>query len=256
MPKYGFFVVEGPHDVWFVYRLLSAFAFKLVKQKDDLDSFWQNLVPSSFPPDGDLQKRVPVPTFLQSDTHSIAISSAIGDSRLIQTVEENAAQIEIDKICGIGILLDSDQQLSAAERYDAIKIGLLSKGFTLPDNPGEITEKPLRMGAFVLPDNQNPGTLEDLLLECASQIYPNLLQNATTYINSVSTDDELIADDLKDFEKPSGRNKAIVGSIASVLRPGKAVQVSIQDNRWLRDDALKIARVKAVQDFLAKLLEL
>jgi hypothetical protein len=55
---------------------------------------------------------------------------------------------------------------------------------------------------------------------------------------------------------PAGRNKAMVGSIASILRPGRAIQVSLQDDRWLRDTALALPRVKAVQDFLLKLLEL
>ena len=36
------------------------------------------------------------------------------------------------------------------------------------------------------------------------------------------------------FESRRVENKAIIGSIASILRPGKAIQVSLQgDNRWL-----------------------
>ena len=64
-----------------------------------------------------------------------------------------------------------------------------------------------------------------------------------------------MSEDLDDLRKPAGRHKAIVGSMASILRPGKAVQVSLQDNRWLRDAALAIPRVKAVQDFLVSLLD-
>jgi hypothetical protein len=75
-------------------------------------------------------------------------------------------------------------------------------------------------------------------------------------VNSVPADGTLVADDLGDFNKPAGRNKAVVGAIASILRPGKAMQASIQDNRWLRGPTLNIARVKAVQDFLVSLLEL
>jgi hypothetical protein len=63
-------------------------------------------------------------------------------------------------------------------------------------------------------------------------------------------------EDLKELRKSAGRNKAIIGSIASILRPGRAVQVSIQDNRWLRDAALAIPRVQAVRDFLANLFEM
>jgi len=256
MPKYGYLVVEGPHDLEFAYRLLRPFGLIRVRMKDDLDPFWEDLVPTDFPPDGDLQKRVPVPLFLQNNSHSVAIHSAIGDTRLVQSVEESAALIEVGDVTGIGLILDSDRQLPAADRYGTIKAGLRDKGLTLPENAGDVAVGPPRLGAYVLPDNHSPGTLEDLLIECAHRVYPNLLTSATTHIDNVPGDAALEADDLGDFKKPAGRNKAIVGSIASVLRPGKAVQVSIQDNRWLRGDNLNVARVKAVQDFLVDLMEL
>jgi hypothetical protein len=31
MPKYGYLVVEGPHDIELVYRLLSPFGFERVQ---------------------------------------------------------------------------------------------------------------------------------------------------------------------------------------------------------------------------------
>jgi hypothetical protein len=51
--------------------------------------------------------------------------------------------------------------------------------------------------------------------------------------------------------KPAGRKKAIVGAVANVLRPGKSVQVSLQDNRWLRDPrALALPQVARFQAFV------
>ncbi|MCX6141687.1 MAG: hypothetical protein NTZ35_00560 [Ignavibacteriales bacterium] len=256
MPKYGYIVVEGPHDVEFAYRLLRPFHLSRVQLEADLDPFFEPLIPRKYPPDGDLQKRMTTPLFLQSDTHAVAIHSAIGDTRLIQTVEENADRIDMTQVTGIGIILDSDNAIIAADRYAIIKEGMQAKGFALPQAAGTVAAGPPKLGAFVLPDNHNAGTLESLLIECAQQVYPNLLQSAITHVNSVSADGTLMADDLEDFNKPAGRNKAVVGTIASILRPGKSVQVSLQDNRWLRDAALNIARVKAVQDFLVSLLEL
>ena len=113
-----------------------------------------------------------------------------------------------------------------------------------------------RYGAFVLPDNQAQGTLEDILLECGGLVYPGLLSTATAHVNAASQDQSLLPEDLKELRKSAGRNKAIIGSVASVLRPGRAVQNSIQDNRWLRDAALAIPRVQAIQDFLVNLLEI
>jgi hypothetical protein len=45
--------------------------------------------------------------------------------------------------------------------------------------------------------------------------------------------------------------------MASILKPGKAIQMSIQDNHWLREEAvLKLPRLLSIKDFLAKLFAL
>jgi hypothetical protein len=119
-----------------------------------------------------------------------------------------------------------------------------------------VTNGPPRLGAFVLPDNQSAGTLEDLLLECAQSSYPGLLSSARNHVTAALADETLTKDDAEDFLKPSGQNKAVVASIGGILRPGKAIQTSIQDNRWLDGAALQLPRIKAVQDFLAAIFEL
>lgn len=256
MPKYGYVVVEGPHDIEFVYRLLSPLGMERVRLVADLDPFFVEMTRLEFPPDGDLQKRVPVPLFLQSATHTIAVHSAGGDTRLVETVEENSIKIDHGSLTGVGVLLDSDKAIPPADRYIAIRDGLRAKNFPFPDAAGVVTPTVPRLGAFILPDNQSQGTLEDILLECGQQVYPGLFSTATAHVDAAFQDQSLVGRDLKDLRKPAGRNKAIVGSMASILRPGKAVQNSIQDNRWLCDAALAIPRVKAVQDFLVTLLEI
>jgi hypothetical protein len=260
MRKYGYVVVEGPHDVEFVYRLLSPFGLKRVQWMGDLDPFMSPLVPRDFPPGGDLQKRVPVPLFLQNQSHAIAVRSAVGDSRLVETLDESRLRINLkfdfDRMTGVGIILDTDREIPAADRYKAIKSGMQDKGFMIPDVPGTVAAGPPRIGAFALPDNDSVGNLEDLLIECAAEAYPNLLNTAKTHVDAAKKDTTLQEGDGEDLTKTPVYNKAVVGSIGAVLRPGKAVQVSLQDNRWLRGSTLQIPRVKAVQDFLVSLLEL
>jgi hypothetical protein len=256
MPKYGVLVVEGPHDVELVYRLLSPFGMKRVRLDTDLDPFLEPLIPRRYPPAGDLRKRSPMPLFLQSQSHAVAIPFAGGDAELVPTVERAAASIDFNGLTGVGIILDADSDKSPADRYAGIRDGLRAKNFPFPDDAGSFSTTTPRFGAFVLPDNQAQGTLEDILLECGSLVYPSLLVTATTHVDAASQDQSLINEDLKELRKSAGRNKAIIGSIASILRPGRAVQVSIQDNRWLQDAALAIPRVKAVQDFLVNLFEL
>ena len=258
MPKFGFLVVEGPHDVEFAYRLLTPFGLKRVANERQLDPLFRLLIPRDYPPGGDLQKRMPTPLFVSSGTHTLAIQSAIGDTRLVQTVEENLAQVSSTNLAGLGIVLDADKDkaVSAGARYDAIRTRMATIDLQLPDAAGTVTAGSPRLGAFVLPNNAASGTLEDLLLDCATTVYPSLLDSATKHADGAATDRTLTADDLQDFHKPAGRNKAVIGAMASVLRPGKAIQVSIQDNRWLRGETLLLPRIKAVQDFLVALFEI
>jgi len=256
VPKYGYLVVEGPHDVELVYRLLHPHGLERVRQEAELDPFFLQLVPRTYPPDGDLLKRVPVPLFLQSSTHAVAVHSAGSDTRMIETMEEDSVFLDTSKLTGIGVLFDADYAVSSSDRYAVIRERLREKGFSLPENPGEVKTGPPRLGGFVLPDNISAGTLEDILLDCANLVYPTLLTTATAHVDSASRDKTLEKQDLRELLRPAGRHKAIVGSIASILRPGKAVQNSLQDNRWLCEAALAIPRVRALQIFLLNLLEL
>lgn len=254
MRKYGYLVVEGPHDVEFAYRLLSPFGMERVQFENDLDPFFAPLIPRQYPPKGDLQKRMSTPLFLQNETHTIAIHSATGDSQLVNVTVDNAVMLnDLQAVVGIGILLDSDKKISAQQRYADIKQELANQSspFKLHDDPGKIKviQGLPNFGAFVLPDNSNDGTLENLLLHSAEKIYPNLLAMAKDYVNTAKNTD-LSEAELEGINKPAGENKAIVGAMANILRPGKAVQVSIQDNDWLRGEALDLPLIKSVQEFL------
>lgn len=258
MPKYGYLVVEGPHDIELVYRLLSPFGFERVRLESDLDPFWISLIPRSFPHGGDLQKRVPVPLFLQNQnlTHSLAIQSAIGDSRLVPSVQETMTILDRTEFTGVGVMLDADSNIDPVDRFEEIRNELRDMGYAFPDRAGEVKYETPRLGGFVLPDNQNRGTLEDILIDCASHGYSNLLVSANAHVNAALNDGSLTRDDLRDLRKPAGVKKAIVSSIASVLRPGKAVQVSLQDNGWLRGSALSNPRLRLIQSFLCELFDL
>ena len=54
----------------------------------------------------------------------MAVHSAVGDTRLIQTVEENATLLDRASLTGIGVILDSDSMVSPAVRHSAIRDGL------------------------------------------------------------------------------------------------------------------------------------
>jgi hypothetical protein len=111
------------------------------------------------------------------------------------------------------------------------------------------------MGIYVFPDNRRQGTLEDLLDECAGQVYPSLLTSARRFVGGVDRA-VLTAEDVEEVAKPSGEIKATLGCMASFLRPTKTLQVSVTDNRWLCDETLALDNIRSVHSFLVELLGL
>jgi hypothetical protein len=258
MTRYGYLVVEGQTDVEFVARVLRMDGLERVRQKSRLDPFWDDLVPKNFPYDDDLLKRVPVPLFLQNDAHAIAIHSAIGVTRLAETVQEDLALLPAGKIQAIGFVLDADSDEDPTSRLATLRTELdrLGVPLALPDAPGAVQHGKPNTGIFIFPDNQSAGTLENLLQECASVNYPMLLQNAQVYVAGLDLSG-LNQEDLDEFNKPAGRQKTVIGSLSSVLKPGKSITVSIQDNRWVDEATLQqVERLRLFRQFLLGLLEL
>jgi len=249
MIRYCYIVVEGPQDIEFLICLLKSYGLKRVIQFSLLDPFWKPLVPPTFPVDDDLAKRVPVPVFLENTQLSVALHSAIGITRISGTIEENLAIIPASKVFGIGIFLDADAAESPQKRFNKLITDLSSRGLSLPSTLGEITKSSPRCGIFIAPNNCDSGTLEDILLECAKINYPNLLALSKNYISSIDRN-QLTNSDLKELNKPAGQNKALVSNISSILKPGRTLQVSIQDNRWVDEKTMALDSIKLIKKFL------
>jgi hypothetical protein len=254
MTAYVYLATEGPHDVELVAALLRPFGFRRVQHLTSLDPYWRPLIPTTYPHRDDLLARVPVPTFFKGADLSVAIEAVGGDSKLAPRTEDVLALLRGTQP-SLGVILDADAERSAHERFDRVVKDLRKLAIPGPESPGIVASGPPRCGIYVLPDNQSPGTFESLLLEAAQTSYSRLIGSATTYVDSVDRI-ALDEDDMTELNKPAGRDKAIVASVAAILRPGKAIQVSIQDNRWLRDAALDLPRIVQLRRFLAELLAL
>lgn len=264
--RYGYLVVEGQHDVEFVGRLLRLSGFARIKQVGELDPAWTDLTKQSFPHQGDLTKRIPVPAFFQKADYAIAIDSADGETRLAQTLEESLLILQptlpLSQLAGVGLVLDADAALPPHARWSMLRALVQQKvpQLALPAVPGEVgppvPDLP-RCGGFVFPDNENAGTLEKLLLACSEQVYPTLHRSAVEYVDALDLGAAAFtSDDRKPFKKPAGRDKAVISAIAGVLRPSKSIAVSIHDNRWLDAPALALPGVQAFHSFLTTLLGL
>jgi hypothetical protein len=251
----AYIATEGPHDVAFLAELLRPWGVRRLTWLKEVDAFWDPLIPKTFPHNGDLLARVPVPTFFNGNDRMVALDSASGIDNLARRVEENLSVLNANAPPAIAVILDADSKESAADRFQGLAVKLRKLGLLIPDQAGAISRQDPRCGIFVLPDNASAGTLETLLEECASENYSRLWQRSKAYVGGVDPM-ELSTEDLKDFQKPAGRQKAIISAMAAILRPGKAIQVSLQDNQWIRGRALVLPRIHAIRGFLAELLQL
>jgi hypothetical protein len=231
---------------------------KRVKHISLLDKFWVPLIPKTYPPDGDLIKRVPVPSFVQNEQLSIALHSAIGVTNIAKNIEESLAIIPPSQLFSVGIFLDADDSEIPQERFEKLTTYLSSlnlPNLQMPIRIDEVNNHSPRCGIFIAPNNLDPGTLEDILLNCAKISYPDLLHLSQIYIKSIDSN-QLTKEDLTDFNKPVGKKKALISSISSILKPGKALQVSLQDNRWIDEQTLELESIKLVKNFLEQIIGL
>lgn len=259
---HGYLVAEGPHDVEFIGAMLKPHGIRRIQLEKVLDPLWAPLIPRTFPPsDGDLLRRIDMPAFFASPTHSVAIHSAIGDTKLVRTLTQTFTAFPdlTARLSSTAIILDADndRRKPLGDRFAAIRTGMRTLGLAIPDGPGQVHVGSPRSGIFIFPDNTSPGTLEDLLLDAAKQIYPALYASSVRHVTTMLADRGwALGDDLEEINKPAGVNKATVASLGSILKPGKAIQTSIQDNRWLAPDALALPRIRGFAGFLAALLDL
>jgi len=257
------FIVEGPHDIAALSKYLKLNQYQMIRYDAEVPLFWKDLIPNSFPYKGDLLKRMPVPTFFKSDDKTIAIYSAGGDSEIVSATNNTLFILKdagLKSLKAVGIFCDADNK-PAIDRYERL-MSLFEK--ELEDELKPIIENHLfgkvsqnqdyKFGVYVFPDNFSSGVLEDLLLDGANTAYPEIVNHAQTYLNSIENENlpYIKSRNLKD----SNRKKMMVGVIANALKPGKANQVSIEDNDWISQSSLENSlSQKTFKGFLDELLK-
>lgn len=63
----------------------------------------------------------------------------------------------------LAVVLDAESDMAGT--FAGIRGALLNAGLPAPDESGGIAEGPLRVGVFLVPDNQSPGMIETLCLQ-------------------------------------------------------------------------------------------
>jgi hypothetical protein len=258
--KHFLLITEGAHDLAALSRILKALGISNeIKKKSNLSSVWHKLIPTKFPFTEDCLDRItPVPSFYENEEYSIAIKVAGSDTRIFPVLDEvldAMALEELNAINGIILFCDADDKkckdqvsriFKQTEQNNSLSIDINS---FLTENVVIIKGRSIKTCIYTFPNNADCGTLEKVLLEGASIVYKDLYELSSKYVLDVG----------QTYKKKWGRsceNKVLVGCIANVLKPGKANQVSINDNDWICQETIDSSvNIKILFEFVKNFIE-
>ncbi|MBI2568727.1 MAG: hypothetical protein HYV63_17035 [Candidatus Schekmanbacteria bacterium] len=151
-------------------------------------------------------------------------------------------------------MLDSDEE-PLSQRFDGFAALLAESGYPCPDGLDTVaTSGNRRAGVYALPGLQQPGTLEDLLLPIGERRFPALHQHAQNFVKDWQPCAPASHADHKELSKPAGPKKARLSAMVALLKPGKPLAASLEDQGWLPVLPESIPALGALTTFLANLL--
>ena len=226
---YVLLATEGVDDQALLCSLLRFMGFEAIKDDiQDLDAFWQPLIP--LPKKGSFHayKNLLYPYFFTFGDFSVAVYQGRG-ANLLQNLQDilQANKSYVESLLAFGVIVDADNNLpqDTSKRYAN---ALRSFFPSISAIPGSIISGLPRTGIYVWPDSQRIGTLETLLLECAGWAYSDHANGALQFIDNLN-------DIYKKHWRGADREKALIASIVSVLQPGKANHASFStlEDKWI-----------------------
>lgn len=263
-------VVEGAHDAAFLGKLLHRENFSQVQNLADVPKFWSALIPSQYPVDplGRLERIIVFPDIYISDgrEHTIAVSVAGSDTNLVKTMRAALEIKEVEDFSTITIFTDTDFELDEEARFNALcqRLDALNSeaevekqpGFplVLPSRVAALAEGAPKVGIYLWPGDGRRGTLENVLLECAEISEPVLKSASVKFIEEVHGGYSAESVSIKKSRTPSGSLKATCGGLASILKPGGSVAVSLRQSRWLPENAALPDSANRAREYLVSIL--
>ncbi|GEM_PF-2593787 len=266
MTSFVYILSEGVQDVALLGKLLVVlWAAKRVDLLDKLGEAQQAWMRSfKWPSIIGKETRifplsVAAPVFYQLPTGIwVALRNAEGLTKIKTTLERDLEAFS--RRAGgpdtLGIVLDSDDE-EASARFQSLAKVLVQVKLSAPATLGAVAAGPPRVGVFALPEPGKPGTIEDVLISLGSSAYPGLCAAAQAYAEQwrKNADSEPDPADWRGIRKPAGVKKATIGAMTAILKPGKAAQASIEDNRWVSEKTKALPAMQPCLAFLASLLD-
>lgn len=239
------FIVEGAHDVALVGSILKLLKFKNVRNINNLNEVFKNLIPTSFPFDEEsLNIFNVVPCFYKNNNKCICIINANGEMNLIEKIDSSLDKIGLNNckyLTKVIIFCDAD-----TENREAKIEGLIDKSFD-EDNEfrfekENLIQKRILLEGFnikipfdfyVFPDNENPGRIEEVLLEIIKREDKELLEKTDKFLNS-------IPDQYKSkwSDENSQLDKTRISCVGNIKKPAASMGAIIEKSKWIKKDTV------------------
>ncbi len=238
MTRLVYLITEGVHDVAYLSRILvKKFEFRQAEALTDLDRVYRQWIESSckWPHNNRIDRSsVPAPEIYIRPGVEVALANAEGIDSIRKKLRVDLAYFAQTgaSLDAIGVVLDADEADPTVCRQE-MATGL----------DAELVEAALprlpRTSVFILPDDSSAGTLEDILIPLGRRLYPGLFASADLHVQAAQKDlNKLRNEERKAIKRPSGPKKALLSTVAAVLKPGKAIQATLKDHRWISQDTL------------------
>lgn len=265
MSHFVYIIAEGVHDVAFLGKLLhvgfGATRIETMEELDEARRIWMGSF--KWPLTGGektMIKRlaVPAPVFYKLTAGTlIALRNAEGLSNMRNMLERDLESFRRDENVPdtIGVILDSDTE-PAEQRFQKLAATLPDLELAVPQRLGHVAGSAPRVGVFALPAPGVAGTLEDILLSLGEVAYPELSVAARSYVEQWRTTPvtSMNTRDRRELEKPAGPMKARLSAMAAVLKPGKPMLASLDDNGWVSEATMTAPKLQPCLSFLHALL--
>ena len=260
MSSFVYIITEGVLDVVFISQVLCCgFGGEIIQRKNRLpERARQWLNQFRWPVGDDIARRaVPAPSFIQFENGLAAVRNAQGLANIRKTLTaDQEAFLRLRwQPTSMGIVLDADVEKPAV-RFGDFAALLHDNGYPKPvhlDCIEALNDR--RAGVFAFPGQGRSGTLEDVLMSVAACRFPTLSSRANKYIQDFFDSSAEIEDnDLVELKRPSGPKKAKLSALAAVLKPGKPLSASIEDQHWLPAGLDAFEPTKPLMNFLVDLM--
>lgn len=263
--RHVYIITEGVQDSTVGGKLLRLLVPGLtpISRRREVSAFWDRMIPFAFPgrnnDNEEVFGRMVVPDFFQNEDISVAIQNSGGLDKLATVLRSDFDGLP-NLPDAIGIIIDADgKDVLTTHRTILTKIHAIRSDLAFGETPGSITPGPPKLGLFVLPNNQENGTLEDTMLECATTSYPQLLPIADTVIASVNSAldaniDWLSRPERDLFKKPYGQNKTRISVVGAIMKPTYAVQNTYREHNWITAETLVQPKLALLASFLRNLI--